>query len=68
MPGRIRDPCPIEAVWLIARWMLLKNQAFYFWCSLAVAMQVDTYVRPGTLLDIKKEDMLPTLLQRGSRY
>ncbi|CAK0827978.1 unnamed protein product [Prorocentrum cordatum] len=68
MPGRIRDPCPIEAAWLIAQWMLLKNQAFYFWCSLAVVMQVDTYVRPGALLDIKKEDLVPPLLQRGSRH
>ncbi|CAK0844899.1 unnamed protein product [Prorocentrum cordatum] len=68
MPGRIRDPCPIEAAWLIAQWMLLKNQAFYFWCSLAVVMQVNAYVRPSALLDIKKKDLLPPLLQRGSRY
>eukprot|EP00959_Pyramimonas_sp_CCMP1952_P191471 4003532-Pyramimonas_sp.AAC.1 len=54
MPGRILDPCPVEAVWLITRWMLLQNQAFYLWCSLAVIMQVDTCVRPGTLPDIKR--------------
>eukprot|EP00959_Pyramimonas_sp_CCMP1952_P384330 8054698-Pyramimonas_sp.AAC.1 len=42
MPGRIRDPCPIEAAWLIVQWLLLKNQAFYFWCALAVVLQVDT--------------------------
>eukprot|EP00959_Pyramimonas_sp_CCMP1952_P413842 8671098-Pyramimonas_sp.AAC.1 len=68
MPGRIRDPCPIEAAWLIVQWLLLKNQAFYFWCALAVVLQVDTYVRPGALMDIKREDLLPPIRQRGSRY
>ncbi|CAK0870936.1 unnamed protein product [Prorocentrum cordatum] len=68
MPGRIRDPCPIEAAWLIVQWLLLKNQAFYFWCALAVVLQVDTYVRPGALMGIKREDLLPPIRQRGSRY
>ena len=28
MPGRIWDPCPLEAAWLIVQWLLLKTKLF----------------------------------------
>lgn len=49
MPGRVRDPAPIEVAWMIAiyfaeRW---PDKVLRMVLACAVALQVDSYCRPG---------------------
>jgi integrase len=55
-PGGSKDPCPWEVALLLAEWMMnngyVKMAAFVILCF-------DTYVRPGILSLIRRENVLP---------
>jgi len=67
-PGRVRDPCPVIVAWLIGCHFLALNTKAGLFLACAVALQVDAYLRPGTLFNIRHEDLLRPHRAAGARY
>ena len=71
MPGRVRDPAPIIVAWHLASHLLTEPGPLPHLRKLAAAaiiLQVDTYCRPGALLDITCADLFAPTAAAGRRF
>ncbi|CAE8613278.1 unnamed protein product, partial [Polarella glacialis] len=64
-PGGSKDPCPWEVALLIAEWMMANG---YVKMAAFVILCFDTYVRPGILSLIRRENILPPVPGVNASY
>jgi hypothetical protein len=63
-PGVSRDPCPWEVALLLMQWLIEAGEIFM---AVAVAISFDTYIRPGVLVCLRRENLLrPAKLVNGA--
>jgi hypothetical protein len=63
-PGESRDPCPWEVALLLMLWFLENG---FLLMAAATAISFDTYIRPGVLLGLRRENLLrPAKLVSGA--
>jgi integrase len=63
-PGVSRDPCPWEVALLLMQWLVENSETLM---AFAVAISFDTYIRPGVLVGLRRENLLrPAKLVSGA--
>lgn len=70
LPGRVRDPVPLEVAWWVATYFLEEwpHKAIGRLLGCAVVIQVDSYCRPGALMGIQAGDLYGPAPRAGRHY
>ena len=67
-PGRVRDPCPLSVAYDIGCNWLAEMTMDGLFRAAALALQVDTYLRPGALFSILRDDLIKPHRAAGLEY